>query len=100
MAWHQRPSIANLVGQSDGIAGTSDSPFIVFAFLVLCEEGAGLALAENIVVRLPLDVGINNDHQLAASDCQLVLHVYRGWKVVLVPCEIPAQTSSSVNDRA
>ena len=70
--------------------GTRGSPFIVLAILVLCEEVPALALAEDIVVRFALDVRINDDHQLAACDGQLVLHVDGSREVVLVPCEIPA----------
>ena len=75
------------------------SPLIVLALLVLCEEGAFLALCEDVIVRFAFDVRVNDDHQLATCCCQFVLHVHRCSKVVLVPGEVPAPTSEGLRCR-
>ena len=70
--------------------GLRSLPFVIFAILVLGEVRARLSLTEYIVVRFALNVWVNDDHQLAAGGCKLVLHVDRSREVVLIPCEVPA----------
>lgn len=70
------------------------APIKVLAVFVFHKVVALLRLLVDVVSWVPLDVGVDDGHNLAPMRRHVLLQLYRVWEQVLVPGKIPAQSST------